>query len=248
MVGWLILRTRTNDANHQPRPLLLLFPLTTIDRSVRIASPYITQSSSSPATDIASDPSGGKPRRPFTDPAYRSRYSDGCGSLSRASRRPVRRESVFVEQLDVVATATAPNGANHVTSHLSSTPASSPFHHRNLNLHNLHRPSLLAINPVKAKESYIMQLPVHPSRFSLLVLFLVACSTISLSTSAERDLDGLLKHVPGAGEGVVERREASVAPSFRIGPAVRNPSKDIPKLRTGLLVLGIGCLFAGLMT
>ncbi|KAK6343924.1 hypothetical protein TWF696_007577 [Orbilia brochopaga] len=218
--------------------------------TVDVPASYPSQLQQSPSSPSASASSTAVPapdtasRRPPTDPAYRSRYAAG-GSQPRSQRsnsrkKPGRRESVFIEDLDAAITSpvTVAAGINSVTPPAAATSPPNSIHHSH---------HILSINSLGTKESYIMQLPVQPSRFTILLFFLVACSTISLSTSAEHDLDGLLKRVPGA-EGVVERREASTAPSFRIGPAIQNPQKDIPKLRTGLLVLGIGCLFAGLMT
>ncbi|KAJ6259988.1 hypothetical protein Dda_5632 [Drechslerella dactyloides] len=202
------------------------------DSAASIPPPSEPASASSTAVSAPDTAS----RRPPTDPAYRSRYAAG-GSQPRGQKKPGRRESVFIENLDGAVTASASININTTVPPPPSSP--SPLPHHSYRTHS--------INPLGSKESYIMQLPILPSRFSILLFLLVACSTISLSTSAEHDLDGLLKRVPGA-EGVVERREASTAPSFRIGPAIQNPQKDIPKLRTGLLVLGIGCLFAGLMT
>ncbi|KAK6535962.1 hypothetical protein TWF281_000211 [Arthrobotrys megalospora] len=172
-------------------------------------------------------------KKPFTSSSYRSRFSNNPPSIPKGYSRPKKRQSIFTEELD------SDFPSDDVTS-TNSNIASSKNSSR--------QPSILSVNPLKAKESYIMQLPVQPFRISIILLFLVAFTTISLSTSAEADLDALLlKRVPGE-ESVVERREASIAPSFRIGPAVRNPEKDIPKLRTGLLVLVISLVFAGLMT
>ncbi|KAF3940289.1 hypothetical protein ABW19_dt0210281 [Dactylella cylindrospora] len=186
--------------------------------------------------------SGSRTKKPFTDSSYKSRFSDDQLS-SETLKRPIRRRSIFVEELDLDLDLDITNTDINPTSAGTESITNSNNHIPNSNTAH----PILAIHPYKVKESYIMQLPIQPFRFSLLLLLLVAFTTISLSTSAERDLDGLLNRMP-AEEIVVEKREASIAPSFRIGPAVRNPQKDIPKLRTGILVLGIGCLVAGLMT
>ncbi|KAF3904082.1 hypothetical protein ABW21_db0209731 [Orbilia brochopaga] len=183
-------------------------------RSKKKLPPSLSHSPSSPATDAtipaasASNPSFSSPsasasstavsapgtasRRPLTDPAYRHRYVAGAS----LPKKPGRRESVFVEDLDAAITspATVAAGINSLT---TPPPSRSP---------GAIQQYIHSVNPLGTKESYIMQLPILPSRFSILLFLLVACSTISLSTSAEHDLDGLLKRVPGA-EGVVERRE-----------------------------------------
>ncbi|KAK6508965.1 hypothetical protein TWF481_003732 [Arthrobotrys musiformis] len=190
-------------------------------------------------------------KKPFTSSSYRSRFSNPNSSSNSSSSSsssnipsgysaPKKRRSVFIEQLGSTTTDQSPSD------NASIAPSPSKRNTREISRTTN---TILSINPLGRKDSYMMHLPFQPLRISILLLLLVTFTTISLSASAESDLDSLLlKRVPGEAEGVVERREASIAPSFRIGPAVRNPEKDIPKLRTGLLVLVISLVFAGLMT
>ncbi|KAK6357600.1 hypothetical protein TWF718_001908 [Orbilia javanica] len=183
-------------------------------------------------------------KKPFTSSSYRSRFSSTSSDPN--SPVPRKRRSIFVEQLDST-DQSQDQDQDHISQENASI-ASSSSPKKNTRSGEKSTYPFLSINPLGQKDSYMMHLPVQPLRISVLILFLVAFTTISLSTSAESDLDSLLlKRVPGE-EGVVERREASIAPSFRIGPAVRNPEKDIPKLRTGILVLVVSLVFAGLMT
>ncbi|EPS35769.1 hypothetical protein H072_10757 [Dactylellina haptotyla CBS 200.50] len=161
------------------------------------------------------------PKKPFTDSSYRSRYSD-AGSLPRGYKKPVKRRSIFIEDLEseldptvLPPSITRPDTTSGRSSrHTSSTgasvaPASNSIYPPPPP--SVSRLPIYAINPSKSKESYIMQLPVQPFRLSVLLLLLVAWTTISLSVSAERDLDGLLMRVPGE-EGIVERREGNTNP------------------------------------
>ncbi|KAK6516250.1 hypothetical protein TWF506_006159 [Arthrobotrys conoides] len=204
-------------------------------------------------------------KKPFTPSSYRSRYSTSSSTSSSPSSSnsstsippgysaPKKRRSIFVEQLD---STDLDHQHHHYQPNASITSSSSQPPTKNRRSRSSssssskrRRHPILSINPIGQKDTYIMNLPFEPLRISILIFLLVSFTTISLSTSAGSDLDGLLlkRMVPG-GEGVVERREASIAPSFSFGPAVRNPEKDIPKLRTGLLVLVVSLVFAGLMT
>ncbi|KAF3282879.1 hypothetical protein TWF970_001614 [Orbilia oligospora] len=216
-------------------------------------------------------------KKPFTPPSYRSRFTSTSSSPSSSTTSastssspnpnntsipkgystPKKRRSIFIEQLDSADLDNQPPFSENnvpIASSSSQSPTKNNIRTRSRSGSNSKRRSrtahtILSINPLGQKDSYMMHLPFEPLRISILILILVSFTTISLSTSASSDLDSLLlkRMVPG-GEGVVERREASIAPSFSFGPAVRNPEKDIPKLRTGLLVLVVSLVFAGLMT
>ncbi|KAK6362748.1 hypothetical protein TWF730_000203 [Orbilia blumenaviensis] len=183
-------------------------------------------------------------KKPFTSSSYRSRFSNtntgpnSPSSIPPGYSAPKKRRSIFIEQLD----------SDPIQPDATASPSIAPKKQGKRSPTTSPSSQILSINPLGQKDSYMMHLPLQPLRISILLLILVAFTTISLSTSIESDLDSLLlKRVPGE-DAVVERREASIAPSFRIGPAVRNPEKDIPKLRTGLLVLVVSLVFAGLMT
>ncbi|KAK6538307.1 hypothetical protein TWF694_011187 [Orbilia ellipsospora] len=181
---------------------------------------------------IIPDPS----KKPFTDDSYRSRFADE-GSLPKGYKRPVKRRSIFIEELDAAdldptalshlpppPTSISTSGSTRSRHTTTSTTANSnntaaaadsrtrtPNSTNNISSIPLNS-HIYAINPSKSKESYIMQIPLQPFRLSVLVLILVAFTTISLSVSAEGDLDGLLKRVPGE-EGIVERREGTHTPT-----------------------------------
>jgi len=97
--------------------------------------------------------------------------------------------------------------------------------------------------------TYIMQLPISASRFTLVVFLLVAVTT--MMTQGHSSRSGLVEPVAVLEEGQVtyEKRDygsvPSTAPSYRL---VSNPEKDIPKALTSFIVLGISLVFAGLMT
>ncbi|KAF3176520.1 hypothetical protein TWF788_008006 [Orbilia oligospora] len=208
-------------------------------------------------------------KKPFTPSSYRSRFTSTSSSPSSSTTSastssspnpnntsipkgystPKKRRSIFIEQLDSADLDHQPPFSEDNVAIASSSSQSPTKNNIRTRSRSRRTHTILSINPLGQKDSYMMHLPFEPLRISILILILVSFTTISLSTSASSDLDSLLlkRMVPG-GEGVVERREASIAPSFSFGPAVRNPEKDIPKLRTGLLVLVVSLVFAGLMT
>lgn len=150
-------------------------------------------------------------RRPFASSSYKSRYSQE--SLSKSQNKPTRRKSIFVEELNFqpipdVHTVTSTSAIGSIQALNTQHP---PIPHSRNSLSYSNSP--LSVNPSKAKESYIMQLPIQPIRFSVLLLVLVAFTTVSLSISAEGDLDGLLRRVPG--DDVMEKRQGMMMQPIR---------------------------------
>ncbi|KAF3914609.1 hypothetical protein AA313_de0200643 [Arthrobotrys entomopaga] len=171
-------------------------------------------------SDVRSGSISDSSKKPFTDDSYRSRFANE-GSIPKGYKRPVKRKSIFIEELDAAdldpailphppsITISGSTGSRHTT---TATTTDSQDQTPNVTNHTSSIPfnsHIYAINPAKSKESYVMQIPLQPFRLSILVLILVAFTTISLSVSAEGDLDGLLKRVPGE-EGIVERREGKL--------------------------------------
>ncbi|RVD81164.1 uncharacterized protein DFL_009039 [Arthrobotrys flagrans] len=146
-------------------------------------------------------------KKPFTPSSYRSRFSNPTSnsnpnntntSIPPGHPTPKKRRSIFIEQLDSSTDQIPPNNAPIISS-------SSPKNPRRITPQ-----TILSINPLSQKDSYMMHLPLQPLRISILLFLLVTFTTISLSTSAESDLDSLLlKRVPGEDQGVVERREGN---------------------------------------